>query len=107
MVIKKLLERELNWKNWIKASCPPFEKFPIKKNEEIALSDDLPVKGSKIIISFFIILTVTTFFVFICITMYYLQFIFFSLKNIIRCSFFFINFNFFLTYLFLFKSLTY
>ena len=52
MVIKKLLERESNWKNWIKASCPPFEKFPIKKNEEIVSLDDEPVKGSKIIILF-------------------------------------------------------
>ena len=51
MVMKKLLERELNWKNWIKSSCPPFEKFPLKKNEEMTSSDDPLPKGSKKIIS--------------------------------------------------------
>lgn len=75
MIIKKLLERELNWKNWIKASCPPFEKFPIKKNEEIALSDDPPVKGSKIIISFFtVIIIIIIILVFIHVTLFLIDF---------------------------------
>ena len=89
MVIKKLLERELNWKNWIKASCPPFEKFPIKKSEEILSSDDQPVKGSKMIIFFSIIIV----FVFIHIMIHFLSdFFLLSFTNIIRCFFFFVNF---------------
>ena len=47
MVIKKLLERETNWKNWIKSSCPPFEKFPSKKKDEMTISDDTSIRGSK------------------------------------------------------------
>ena len=35
LVLRKLLERETNWKKWQKGSCASFEKYPavISKNE--------------------------------------------------------------------------
>jgi hypothetical protein len=36
LVLKKLLERETNWKSWQKANCPAFEKFPSKQPQQSA-----------------------------------------------------------------------